>query len=153
MATRKCPDGIGRHLMASGWVPVPALSLKASTERQHVYLPGDPWQSQESRTQDGPGGRGRRKPWAPAWRPQWWASVDVNKIIFRTSVRGVELSRCPQRDRNSHSFVPSFPRASSRPVGGDGPQGGRETHPERGGHRHKLVGGLLGQTGCQWSCG
>ena len=50
MATRNCPDGVGRHLMAPGWVPVPALSLKAGAGRQHVYLPGDPWQSQESRS-------------------------------------------------------------------------------------------------------
>lgn len=48
MATRTCPDGTRQHLMASSWVPVPALLLKAGTGRQHVCLQGDPWQSQES---------------------------------------------------------------------------------------------------------
>lgn len=110
-------------------------------------------ESGEQKPRTSLGGRGRRKPWALAWCPQWWAFVDVNKIIFGTSVRGVELSRCPERQKKSftHAFIPQsllqacwvamVPREAERPT------------QKGGGRRHKLVGDLLAQMGCQWSSG
>lgn len=117
MATRNCPDGVGWHLMASGWVPVPALLLKAGTGRRHAIFRATPGRVRRAETQDGPGWKRKEKALGPSLVPPVVGirGCEQNHLWdICEGRRALEMPTERQKKSFTHAFIP---QSLSRPIG------------------------------------
>ena len=132
--------------MASGWVPVPALLLKALGDGTFIFR-ATPGRVRRAETQDEPGWKRKEKALGPSLVPPVVGIRGCEQNHLWDICEGSRALEMPREtEKVIHSCLHS-PEPSPGLLGSYGPQGGRETHPERGRPQTQAGWGSVGSDG------